>query len=186
MNYQIKDVSARLKATREYLDITAETMADKTKTPLAEYITLENGEKDFSLSFLNDCADALGVELIELLTGVEPRLQKYNLVRRGEGLPIERRTGFAYRHLAYLFKDKKTEPLLVKAVYSEIEQNQPVLLSSHAGQEMDFIISGKLKFVISGKTEILEEGDCIYYDSSNPHGMVAYGGADCEFLAILI
>ena len=186
MNYQIKDVSARLKATREYLDVTAEQMAEKTKTPLDEYISLESGEKDFSLSFLNECAIALGIELIELLTGAEPKLQKYEVVKRAKGLPIERRAGFSYQHMAYLFKHKKVEPLLVKAPYSEAEQNQPVHLSKHDGQEMDFIISGKLKFVIGDKIEMLEAGDCVYYDSSNPHGMIACGGADCEFLAVLI
>ena len=186
MNYETKDVSARLKATREYLDISAETLAEKTKTPLAEYISLENGEKDFSLSFLNECAIALGVELITLLTGAEPRLQKYNIVRAGKGLPIERRAGFSYQHMAYLFKDKKIEPLIVKAPYSPAEQAQPITLSRHDGQEMNFIISGKLKLVIGGNEEVLEEGDFVYFDSSIPHGMIATGGKDCEFLAILI
>jgi len=186
MNYEIKDVSARLKATREYLDLTAEEMAEKTRTPLAEYVSLESGEKDFSLSFLNDCAVALGVELIELLTGTEPRLQKYSIVKRGKGLPIDRRVGFTYQHMAYLFKHKMLEPLLVTAPYSEAAECKPVHLSTHDGQEMNFIISGKLKFQIGDKTEVLEPGDCVYFDSTNPHGMVATGGADCEFLAVLI
>ncbi|MCL1823440.1 MAG: XRE family transcriptional regulator [Oscillospiraceae bacterium] len=186
MTYEIKEVSARLKATREYLDITAEEMSAKTKTPLEEYTTLESGEKDFSLSFLNDCAVALGIELIELLTGKEPKLQKYEIVRSGKGLPIERRAGFSYQHMAYLFKHKMLEPLLVKAPYNAAEQDLPVKLSKHDGQEMNFIISGKLKFVIGEKTEILESGDCVYFDSTNPHGMIATGGADCEFLAILV
>ncbi|MCL2697168.1 MAG: XRE family transcriptional regulator [Oscillospiraceae bacterium] len=186
MNYEIKDVSARLRATREYLDISADDMAAKVKIPIKEYIILESGEKDLSLSFLNDCAGALGVELIELLTGTEPRLQKYSIVKSGKGLPIDRRIGFTYQHMAYLFKHKKIEPLIVTAPYSESEQTQPVHMSAHDGQEMNLILKGKLKFTIGDKTEILEAGDCVYFDSSVPHGMVATGGADCEFLAVLI
>jgi mannose-6-phosphate isomerase-like protein (cupin superfamily) len=186
MNYEIKDVSARLKATREYLDITAQTMAEKTKTPLDEYVSLENGEKDFSLSFLNECAIVLGVELIELLTGSEPRLQKYSIIKSGKGLSIDRRAGFTYQHMAYLFKHKKIEPLIVTAPYCEAEQDKPVHLNSHAGQEMNFIVSGKLKFTIDSHTEILEAGDCVYFDSTAEHGMAAYGGEDCVFLAVLI
>lgn len=186
MKYDIKDVSLRLKATREYLDISAEEMAKKTSVTEDEYLSLENGGKDFSLSFLNECASALGVELIELLTGTEPRLQKYSIVKNGEGLPIERRAGFAYRHIAYLFKHKKIEPLIVTAPFSEDEQNQPVRLNSHEGQEMNLVISGKLKFTIDGHTEVLEAGDCVYYDSRQPHGMAADGGGDCVFLAVLI
>jgi len=186
MNYEIKDVSARLKATREYLDISADEMAEKVKISIKDYIILESGEKDLSLSFLNDCAGALGVELIELLTGMEPRLQKYSVVKSGKGLPIDRRIGFTYQHMAYLFKHKKIEPLIVTAPYSESEQDKSVHMSSHEGQEMNFIIKGKMKFMIGDNTEILEAGDCVYFNSANPHGMIACGGADCEFLAVLI
>ncbi len=186
MNYNIKDVSGRLKSTREYLDITVEDMAEKTNVTPQEYISLENGEKDFSLSFLNEAAEALGVELIELLTGVTPKLNTYSIVRKDRGLPIERRERFAYQHLAYLFKKKKIEPLLVTAPYDEAEQDKPIHLSVHDGQEMDYILSGTLKFQIGEHIEILNEGDCVYYDSMNPHGMIATDGADCKFLAVLI
>ncbi len=186
MNYNIKEVSSRLKATREYLDITPEYMAEKTNTSVEEYLSCEAGGKDFSLSFLNAAAEALGIEMIELLTGVTPTLKNYSVVRKGEGLPIERRIGLTYQHVAYLFKNKKIEPLVVTAPYSEEEQSKPIHLSVHDGQEMDFILSGKLKFVINNHTEILNPGDCVYYDSTNPHGMIADGGEDCVFLAILI
>lgn len=186
MKYNIKDVSQRLKGTREYLDISVEEIAKKTNTSIEDYLVLESGEKDFSLSFLNEAAEALGVELIELLTGVEPKLSTYSLVRKDNGLPIERRELFAYQHLAYLFKNKQIEPLLVIAPFDTEEQSKPVKLSVHDGQEMDFIISGQLKFKIGEHEEILNEGDCVYYDSTNPHGMIATGGQECKFLAILI
>ena len=186
MDYNIKEVSSRLKSTREYLDISVEYMAEKTDTTVEEYTSLENGEKDFSLSFLNASAEALGIEMIELLTGVEPKLNTYSVVKNNQGLPIERRIGFTYQHMAYLFKNKEIEPLIVNAPYSEEEQSKPIHLSVHDGQEMDFFVSGKLKFVINDHEEILEPGDCVYYNSKNPHGMVAYGGEDCKFLAILI
>ena len=66
MDYNIKDVSGRLKNTREYLDISVGEMASKTNVSTEEYVSLENGEKDFSLSFLNQAANALGIELIGL------------------------------------------------------------------------------------------------------------------------
>ena len=186
MKYNIKEVSSRLKATREYLDISEEFMAERTSTAIDEYKSYENGEKDFSLSFLNEAAEALGVEMIELLTGSEPKLETYSVVRKDNGLPIERRIGFTYQHMAYLFKNKKIEPFIVEAPYSEEEQKKPIHLSVHEGQEMDYIISGQLKFIINDHEEILNEGDCVYYNSKNPHGMIAHGGKDCKFLAVLI
>lgn len=184
MKYDIKEVSTRLKATRESLDLTVEHMARVTNISVENYLAYENGEKDISLSELNECAEALGVEMIELLTGNSPTLQKYSLVRKGNGLPVERRIDFTYQHMAYLFKNKKIEPLFVTIPY-EPDLTKPIHLSVHEGQEMDYILKGKLKFNIGNKTEYLNEGDCIYYDSSNPHGMIAIDG-DCELLAIII
>ncbi len=186
MNYNIKDVSARLRAARESLDITPEFMAERTSVSVEEYLICEQGERDFSVSFLDRCSEALGIEMIELLTGMTPTLKTYSVVRKGEGLPIERRIGFTYQHMAYLFKNKKIEPIMVHAPYEESEQNKPIHLSVHDGQEMNFIVSGSLKFVIGDSTEILNAGDCIYFDSSKPHGMIAINGEPCDFLAILI
>ena len=35
-------------------------------------------------------------------------------------------------------------------------------------------------------TEVLKEGDAIYYNSGRAHGMIATGGEDCKFLAVVI
>lgn len=184
MKYDISEVSARLRATRESLDFTAEEIAKAACIDTEEYIAYENGEKDFPLSVLDACAEALGIEMVELLTGVAPTLQTYSLVRKGEGLPIERRIGLTYQHMAYLFKKKKIEPIMVHVPF-EPDRTKPVQLTAHEGQEMEFVVHGKMAFVIGNKTEILSEGDCVYFDSSNPHGIVALEG-DCELLAILI
>ncbi len=124
--------------------------------------------------------------MIEILTGENPKLKKYCVVRKGTGLPVKRREGLTYTHLAYLFKDKKIEPLFVTAPYSEEEQNKPISLSVHDGQEYDYILSGTLKVVIGDKIKELNEGDCVIYNSKTPHGMIAVNGTDCTFLAILI
>ena len=69
--------------------------------------------------------------------------------------------------------------------YDPNQQNKPIHLTNHSGQEFDLVLKGKLKVQIGTHIEVLEEGDSIYYDSSTPHGMIAVDGADCEFLAIV-
>jgi transcriptional regulator with XRE-family HTH domain len=165
-------------------------MAEQTGVTLDTYLSAEEGGGDLSLSFLFKCAEELGIELIELLTGSEPRLQKYTVVRSGEGLPINRREGFSYRHLAYLFKHKNIEPLIVTAPFSAEEQDKPMHMSRHDGQEWDYILSGQLRYGIGEgvnyREEILNPGDSVYYNSANPHGMIAANGSNCVFLAVLI
>jgi mannose-6-phosphate isomerase-like protein (cupin superfamily) len=126
------------------------------------------------------------VDIVELLTGSNPTLSFYTVVRKGGGLPIERRKGFDYKHLAYLLKDKMVEPFLVTVPYSQEEQNIPMYYSTHAGQEFDYILNGSLKVDLEGHVEILNAGDSVLYDSGHSHGMIAMNGADCQFLAIVI
>ncbi|MBQ5323921.1 MAG: cupin domain-containing protein, partial [Oscillospiraceae bacterium] len=47
-------------------------------------------------------------------------------------------------------------------------------------------IKGSLKVQVGDHTEVLHEGDSIYYKSSTPHGMIAVNGEDCLFLAMVM
>ena len=185
MEIDIKEVKALVKGLRELMEISVSDMAKKLNIDEDEYIKRESGDKDFSVTFLSKCANIFNIDIIELLTGESPKLRTYTVVRKDHGLPLERRSGFKYQHLAPLFKDSKMEPFLVEAPYSEAEQNKAIELSSHKGQEMDYILKGSLKVAIGDKIELLSAGDAIYYDSINKHGMIATGGESCEFLAIL-
>lgn len=186
MNYSIKEVAERIKGLRDILGISVEEMCKKAGCSAEDYELIEKGEKDFSVSFVYKCAEILGVDIIELLTGENPKLKRYCVVRKGTGLPVKRREGLEYQHLAYLFRNKKIEPFLVSAPYSEEAQDKPIALSVHEGQEFDYILSGSLKIIIDGKVKVLNKGDSITYDSNAPHGMIATNGEKCEFLAILI
>lgn len=186
MNEKIKEIAARLKALRDSTDTPVKTLADANKITEREYTDYESGKQDFPFTFLYNCAGVFGVDIGEIVTGESPNLSGYAVTRKGQGMPIEREAGFTYLHLARLFKDRTAEPFLVTAPYREAEQKKPVPLSRHKGQEMDFILEGSLKVVVKDRTEILGEGDFIYYDSGNDHGMIAAGGRDCKFLAIVL
>lgn len=186
MEPNIKEVAGRIRALREDLDISQQEMAEATGRSLAEYAAQESGDQDLSFTFLYKCAKKLGVDVIELLTGENPHLTGYTLTRAGDGLSIKRRAGFEYLHKAPHLKDKLAEPFLVTAPYLEEEQNAPIHLSYHAGQELDFIISGKMRFAYGDHVEELEAGDLLMYNSGRGHGMIAIGGEPCVFLAIVM
>lgn len=186
MEQKIKDIARRIRELREILGISAAEMSEVTSVSVDEYKALENGETDFSFTFIYKCAKKFGVEVTDLLSGVSPTLSSYSVVRKGEGTPLARRKGFSYQSIAPLFRKKLAEPFLVKAPYNEAEQDKPIKLSTHKGQEFDIVVSGSLKVCIDGNIEILNEGDTIYYDSATPHGMIAVGGKECVFYAIVI
>ena len=186
MEPRIAEVARRIRALREDADLTMQEMAEAANLTVAEYAALEAGENDPSFTTLYRCADKLGVDIIDLLTGQSPHLTGYSVVRAGEGLSMKRRAGFEYLHLAPNFKHKLAEPFVVTAPYSEAEQNAPISLSRHDGQEIDYVLSGTLRFAHDGHIEELNAGDTVFYDSSHGHGMIATGGEPCTFLAIVI
>jgi transcriptional regulator with XRE-family HTH domain len=185
MEPNITEIAYRIKALREDMGFTMQEMADATERSLEEYAAQESGERDLSFTFLYKCADKLNVDVIELLTGEDPHLLNYSLVRAGEGLSIKRRAGFEYLHVAPNFKKKMCEPFVVTAPYLEEEQNAPIHLSAHAGQELDYIISGNMRFAYENHVEELSAGDTLLYDSGRGHGMIATGGSPCVFLAVV-
>lgn len=180
------EIAERLKGLREMMEISPEEMAGVCGISVEKYLEHEAGNVDFSVTMLYNCAERFGVDVTALFTGTTPKLASYSVVRAGDGLSVERRHSFTYQHLASHFKQREAEPFLVTAPYSQAAQSQPIQLSTHNGQEMDYVLSGCLRICINGKEEVLNEGDTVYYDSGLPHGMIAVGGAPCKFIAIVL
>lgn len=186
MEPKIAEIAERVAALRDLCGYTIEEMAETVgKTP-AEYAEYETGKLDFSFTFLYKCAERFGVDMIELLTGEKPHLSECCIVRKGKGLPIKRRANFEYYHLASTFNGKTSEPFIVKAPFDESNEKEGIHTSTHAGQEFDLVLRGRLRFIHDGHETVLEEGDSAYYNSEKPHGMVAISEGGCEFLAIVM
>ena len=183
---KIREMAGRIRALREIVGLSTAEMAEKTDVEEAEYIACEAGRQDLNFAFLYRCAQALGVDVTDIIEGTGPRLSSYTVTRRGEGQKIEQAHGMIYYNLAAAFKNRIAEPLFVCSVYSEEAQHRDIELTTHIGQECDIIVSGTLKVQVGEHIEILRAGDSIYYDSATPHGMIATEGADCLFYAIVL
>jgi len=184
--YKLKEMAGRIRELREIENLTIEEMALKTGVTIEEYRQCEEGLAELSFAFLYRCALALSVDVTDIIEGASPKLSSYTLTRKGAGQRIEQAHGMVYYNLAAQFKNRVSEPLYVTAFYTPGAEQSDIELTSHEGQELDIIISGKLKVQIGEHTEILGPGDSIYYDSSTPHGLVAVDGETCEFYAIVL
>ena len=183
---QLLEVAARIREMREILGFSQNTMAQRTDLSLAEYKAYESGETDLPFSFIHKCALAFNIDITDLLEGHSTRLTSYTVTRRGHGQQTAKEMGIDIQNLAPKFKNKIAEPYWVKYDYSEELQSKPIQLATHAGQEFDIVISGSLLVQVGTNKEVLHEGDCIYYNSSTPHGMIAIDGKDCLFVAVVL
>ena len=186
MDYSLKEVAGRIKDLREAKGYSVDELAKLTGVTSEDYLLLEKGETDFSFTFIYKCAKACGVEVVDLLEGRSTTLTSFAITRRGEGLKILKQHGVEYNNLAPKFKEKLAEPFLVKFPYLPEEQNAPMKLNSHNGQEFDVIVKGALKVQVGNHVDILYEGDSIFYNSLIPHGMIAVSEGGCEFHAVVL
>ena len=183
---QLMEIASRIKELREIMGWSVAVMAEKTEVSEEQYIIFESAQADIPFSFIHKCALTFDVELTELLEGHSARLSGYTVTRKGKGQKTAKEDGIDIANLAPKFKDKLAEPYWVKYEYSASQQNKPIQLTTHSGQEFDLVLSGALKVQIGEHTEVLHEGDSIYYNSSTPHGMIAVEGEDCVFCAVVL
>ncbi len=184
---QLLEIAARIKEMREIMGYSTAEMAAKVEVTEATYVAYESGNDDMPFSFIHKCALEFGVDLTDLLEGNnQARLSTYTVTRRGKGQRTAKEDGIDISNLAPKFRNKIAEPYWVKYEYSALQQDKPIHLSTHSGQEFDFIVSGSLKVQVGSHVEVLHEGDSIYYNSSEPHGMIAVGGTDCTFVAVVL
>lgn len=182
--FKIREVAERIKLTRESVGLTPDEMAEKCGVSSYEYLAYEGGAKDFSFTFIYKFANVCGVDITDLMEGESPHINSYDLTRAGQGLPIARRKGVSYMRLAPNFQNKIGEPFLVTIPYVDEKYRVPHP-HTHEGQEMDIVVSGQLKVQVGDNIEILNEGDSIYYDSSEMHDEWAVGGKECKFYAVV-
>ena len=163
-----------------------EEMAQRTGVSTEEYMQCEAGSRNLSVAFLYRCTLTLGVDMGDLLEGSSPNLRSYALTRKGEGQRIEEAHNMVGYNLAAGFRNRIGLPLYMELKYREGAEYEDVQLTTHEGQECDIVIRGQMKIQIGSRSEILNPGDCIYYDSATPHGMIAVGGQDCAFYAMVL
>ena len=184
MSVKNTEIAERIKTIRELSDITIEEIAKKIGIPVEEYTGYETGRLDIPVSFLYDFCGEMKISMTELLTGERARLHNFCIVRKNKGLIVDRNEAYGYKNLAYPFADRKIEPLLVTVGQST--RNKPFHLNSHNGQEYHYCLSGEYQLSISGKEFTIYQGDSVYFDSNEPHGMKISGERDAEILVIVI
>ncbi|NLI62156.1 MAG: cupin domain-containing protein [Methanosarcinaceae archaeon] len=176
------DISARVVEMRESCNKSKEEIAKHLGISLEEYEKYETGESDIPIGILYELAGIYGVDFTDFLTGVSPKLAGFCVVKKGEGKEIERYPGYSFKSLAYNFKNRKIEPLLVEI---DLDENKNMKLVTHPGQEFNMVIEGNVRVIIGSNVVDLSPGDTIYFDSTIPHGQTVVEGKNAKFLTII-
>jgi transcriptional regulator with XRE-family HTH domain len=113
----------------------------------------------------------------------------YCIVRSGDRKTVSRFNstdaksgGYSYQSLGQQKKNRHMEPFLVTLTPTDSTQVEP---NQHIGEEILFVLEGEVEVRLLDKTEILNPGDSIYYDSTMPHVVSCHGKEPATMLAVI-
>jgi len=160
------EIGRRIKASRINKKYTLEQLARQTGFTKGYLSRIEKSEKSPPLSTLGIIARILGIT-ISFLVGEEEQKTSFGIVKKGERPLIVRGNAldYSYEAVAHAFPDKKMEPFILTLPLKPKKKT----IHQHEGEELLFVLEGTMKFLLGNREHILEEGDCIYFDSSLPH-----------------
>ena len=111
------------------------------------------------------------------LVAVTRRSQRVSLPER----PGAREAAYQFASLDYAATERR-----FNCYYAEFQPLAPekMRLHDHAGVEFIYVIQGVLSVHMSAEEHMLEAGDAIYFDATNPHGYRRSGGRLCSAVIV--
>lgn len=139
---------------------------------------VETGKLSPTFDTMERIARGLGVSISELLAfeSVKGEPGRMTVTRKGEGV-VHKTPSYTYQALCNDVTDKSIVPLVVQLHAQEMKDFGDML--SHDGEEVLFVLAGQVEV----QTEffdpvVLNEGDCIFFDSSMGHACLTKGLTD--------
>lgn len=179
-------VGSKVATVRDSLGITLEELAERSGCEVGLIRRIEAGELVPSLAPLIKIARALGVRLGTLLddaAGLGPVVTRRDQAAGATRLrSLETGAGSTTLDFFSLAPGKSArhmEPFLVTV---HPGSGAP---STHEGEELLFVLEGRIEVAYGKDLHALGPGDSIYYDSIVPHRVSAAGGADARILAVV-
>jgi len=180
---QYKEIAPRLIGLREGIGWTVKEMADLLGLEEAKVAEYETGSVEIPVGYLLDVSRLCRVDLTTLISGMEPHLSSYALVRKDEGFSVDRRKDYDYKSLGYKFAGRQMEPFLITVpAKSGEEMNE----TAHRGQEFIYVLEGRLEVRLGGEPIIVEAGDSLYFNSETPHALRGLDGNEVKFLDVIL
>lgn len=175
-------VARRLAALRKEVGLTLRELAAKTGLSDAYLSRVENGRIAVTLATLEKLAAVFATPITTFFEE-EARPVPLVLCRASQGRKARFR-GRAGTLVSLLAEDKHgklMEPLLVDVSSA----TRPVKPLAHAGEEFNYVVSGRCHFLFGGEKHLLRTGDSVYFDATIPHAVHAVKGEPCQLLAVV-
>ncbi len=180
-------VGEKIRGLRIEKELSVEEVAKRSGISESNIAKIEDNEILPPLGNIVSLAKAFGVEVGDLFG--DSADSPFCIVRGDDREKVSRfnslertSSGYSYESLGHQKKNRHMEPFLVTLSPTETPQ---VETNHHIGEEIIFVLEGKVEVKILDHTDILNPGDSIYYDSNMPHIVSCHGDKPATILAVI-
>ena len=180
-------VGAHVRAFRETMGMTVQQFAERTGFSSALLAQIENRMVSPSLGTLVKIANTFGTTVSSFIGGKEER--EFSIVRKEDRSTVSRvglkeggKSTYTYESLGAGKAGRKMEPFLVRL---QPLSGPSTTRSAHDGEEFLYVLSGKVTVRLGNLSDVLEEGDCIYYNSTISHQVHSADEREAIILAVI-
>lgn len=184
MSQEKAKLGDRIASFRNRLEMSVETLAEKSGVSPSVIRAVEAGEVYPALGILVRLSRALGQRLG---TFMDDQYSPDPIVVRADNRTQDVKShqestaaGFKYFPLGQGKVDRHIDPF-----YIEIAGDSEALVSSHEGEEFIVVITGEIELTYGEEVTILKPGDSAYYNSVVKHRVAAYGGKPATIYAAI-
>jgi transcriptional regulator with XRE-family HTH domain len=174
----------RLKRLRELKGITLEELAARTGLTKSYLSKVERGVSVPSISTALRVAEAFDTGVGDLF-GVTASNNDFVVVRRDERKPFSPKganTGFRYEAIA----PGQTHGLFEAfVIHPPFEEPPDYKRSQHPGQEMMFVVKGRVDVTFPHTSVKLSAGDCMVFRGRMPHRVLSVRPQRAEMLVVI-
>ncbi|HEY3308263.1 MAG TPA: XRE family transcriptional regulator [Desulfuromonadaceae bacterium] len=189
---QIKEfrIGNKVRTLRQQKRLTLQELSNLTTLSKPLLSQIENEQVVPPLATMLKIAKGLNVD-IHFFFEDEGNRQKYILTKREDvraSAPLPRKVvnaarPYLYHSLAQGLRHKHMEPFLVE--FEKGDWDDKLLFKHEGDEEFLYVTEGDLDFHFNNEVIRLRTGDSIYYDSGQPHGLVAVGKGKARAIAVL-
>ncbi len=167
-------IGQQIRALRKARGLKLDELGKAARISKALLSKIENAKVSSPISTYSNIAEALGVNLGDLIRE-EQEVGCVVLPKRERKLVSKKRTSYGYQFesLGYKWPNKRFDPFLL--TYWPQPKGAPLPHFKFDGEEFIFLMEGALEMVYDKERYRLNPGDCIFLHGNVPHGGRALG-----------
>ena len=173
MDERLNQLGERPHGLRDALGFPMSKVAKIIGIDVGKYELIGRRELGITISNLMKIACRYGLSAEKLMFAEQPHLKFSFVVRKRQGVFMERSKVHDHRNLVNGFRKLKTE--VFRSAAGIKSSARTTHRSSHAGQDLNYALEGGWVVYMGSKSTIPNESDRIYFDSSMPNGALAIG-----------